>query len=67
MKHFYQFQQQLVLFIGLGLLLSLLASFVMKCNALEDFTDTSDVRDFISNYENRNGLSRKLLLSPGNS
>ncbi|CAN6883743.1 unnamed protein product, partial [Brassica oleracea] len=64
MKHFYQFQQQLVLFVGLGLLLSLLASFVMKCNALEDFTDTSDVRDFISKYKNRTGVSRKLLLSP---
>ncbi|KAH0879663.1 hypothetical protein HID58_067057 [Brassica napus] len=67
MKHFYQFQQQLVLFVGLGLLLSLLASFVMKCNALEDFTDTSDVRDFISKYKNRTGVSRKLLLSPDTS
>ncbi|KAJ0235540.1 TPD1 protein 1 [Hirschfeldia incana] len=65
MEYFYQFQQRLVLFIGIGLLLSLLPSFVMKCNALEDSTDRSDARNFISNYKNCTGLSRKLLLSPG--
>ncbi|CAH8352691.1 unnamed protein product [Eruca vesicaria subsp. sativa] len=67
MEHFYQFQRRLVLFLGLGLLLSLLASSAVKCNALEGSGDTLvislNARSLISNYEDLTSLSRKLLQS----
>jgi hypothetical protein len=68
MEHIYKFQHWLF-FIGLGVLLSL--SLSVKANDFEGSNDRRSIalkaRSFVSINENRTALSRKLLLSPGNS